>query len=75
MSLVPVLELMSDARRRGLGLVALNVILLEHAEAIVEAAEDCELPTVLQVSENTVDYHQGRIRPRAYPVASGDHCM
>jgi len=63
MSLVPVLELMSDARRGGLGLVALNVILLEHAEAIVEAAEDCGLPTVLQVSENTIKYHQGRIRP------------
>lgn len=63
MSLVPVLELMLDARRGGLGLVALNVILLEQAEAIVEAAENCGLPTVLQVSENTVKYHQGRIGP------------
>ncbi len=40
---------------RGVG--AMNVIQLEHAEAIVTGAERAGRPVVLQVSENTVAYH------------------
>ena len=37
---------------------AFNVILLEHAEALVAGAEKANLPVILQVSENCVTYHQ-----------------
>jgi len=43
---------------------AFNVILLEHAEAIVTGAEKVKLPVVLQISQNCVDYH-GALRPIA----------
>ena len=37
---------------------AFNVILLEHAESYVAAAEESGLPTILQISQNCVDYHK-----------------
>lgn len=43
--------------RRGVG--AFNVVLLEHAEAIVAGAESAGLPVILQISENCVRYHGG----------------
>ena len=43
------------ADRRALR--AMNVIQLEHAEAIVAGAERAGRPVVLQISENTVAYH------------------
>ncbi|PYY41447.1 class II fructose-bisphosphate aldolase [Curtobacterium sp. MCPF17_046] len=43
--------------RRGVG--AFNVVLLEHAEAIVAGAEQAGLPVVLQISENCIRYHGG----------------
>jgi fructose-bisphosphate aldolase class II len=49
----------ADARRHGRGLGAFNVIQLEHAEALVAAAERTQLPVVLQISENAVRYHGG----------------
>lgn len=51
--------LLDSARtaRRGVG--AFNVVLLEHAEAIVAGAERAGLPVVLQVSENCIRYHGG----------------
>ena len=45
------------ATDRGLG--AFNVVLLEHAEAIVAGAENTGLPVVLQISENCIAYHGG----------------
>jgi fructose-bisphosphate aldolase class II len=42
-----------------LGLGAFNVVLLEHAEAIVEGAERAGRPVVLQISENCIRYHGG----------------
>jgi ketose-bisphosphate aldolase len=52
-------QLVADARgaRRGIG--AFNVITLEHAEGIIAGAEQAALPVVLQLSENTADYHGG----------------
>lgn len=48
--------------RRGVG--AFNVIQIEHAEALVAAAERTGLPIVLQISENTARYH-GALAPIA----------
>lgn len=50
---------MSDAVRlaRPGGLLACNVIQLEHAEAIVAGAQKAGRPVVLQISANTAAYH------------------
>jgi fructose-bisphosphate aldolase class II len=42
--------------------LAVNVILLEHAEAYVQAAEELGKGLVLQLSENTINYH-GSLAP------------
>ncbi|MEU7630502.1 class II fructose-bisphosphate aldolase [Nocardia sp. NPDC049220] len=57
MPLTAVPDLIETARPGGLG--AFNVITLEHAEAIAAAAESTHKPVVLQLSENTVNYHGG----------------
>jgi fructose-bisphosphate aldolase, class II len=58
-------DLVTAARRAGSGLLAFNVITLEHAEAIVAGAEQVGRPVILQISENTVKFHHGRLRPIA----------
>jgi len=55
-------EVLGPARAQHRGVGAFNVIHLEHAEALVGAAEDAGLPVVLQVSENTVRWH-GSLAP------------
>ncbi|WP_227997317.1 class II fructose-bisphosphate aldolase [Nocardia australiensis] len=55
MTLTPVPDLIAAARPGGLG--AFNVITLEHAEAIAAAAESMNHAVVLQLSQNTVGYH------------------
>lgn len=62
MPLVDMHALLDSARAQGRGIGAMNVILLEHAEAIVAGAEQAGRPVVLQVSENTVTYH-GALAP------------
>lgn len=62
MTLTPVPELIAAAAPGGLG--AFNVIALEHAEAIAAAAESAKRPAILQISENTANYHGG-LRPLA----------
>ena len=52
-------RLLASAQDRGGAVGAFNVILLEHAEAIVAGAEEPELPVILQISENCVRYHGG----------------
>jgi fructose-bisphosphate aldolase class II len=59
MPLAQMNELLADARRRHVGVGAFNVVLLEHAEALVEAAERADSPVVLQISQNCVAYHGG----------------
>ncbi|MFD3414013.1 ketose-bisphosphate aldolase [Streptomyces cyaneofuscatus] len=58
-------ELIADAAARHGAVAAFNVITLEHAEAIVEGAEAAGSPVILQISENAVRYHGGRLRPLA----------
>lgn len=51
-------KLVLDAKSAGSAVGAFNVILLEHAEALVAGAELAKLPVILQVSENCVSYHK-----------------
>ncbi|WP_067818916.1 class II fructose-bisphosphate aldolase [Actinomadura kijaniata] len=57
MPLVTTGEIVGPAAAAGRGVGAFNVILLEHATAIVAGAEAAGAPVVLQVSENCVRYH------------------
>lgn len=64
MPLVPTSTLVSK------GICAFNVITLEHAEAIVAGAESAGLPVILQISENAVKFHSGRVGPIAAATAA-----
>jgi fructose-bisphosphate aldolase class II len=57
-------DVLATARTAGRGVAAMNVIQIEHAEAIVAGAEQADRPVVLQISENTVAYH-GALAPIA----------
>lgn len=61
MALVPTRHLVKPGR----GIGAFNVITLEHAEAVAAGAEAAGLPVILQISENAVRYHGGRLGPIA----------
>jgi fructose-bisphosphate aldolase, class II len=50
-------ELHRRSALTGTAVVAFNVITLEHAEAIIAAAEDTKTPVITQLSENAVAYH------------------
>lgn len=50
-------DLVREAHGLGRGIGAFNVVLLEHAEAIVDGAERAGLPVVLQISQNCIAYH------------------
>ncbi|MFD7893974.1 ketose-bisphosphate aldolase [Streptomyces sp. NPDC059743] len=63
MPLVTTGELVTAAASRGHGIAAFNVITLEHAEAIAEGAERAGAPAILQISENAVRFHGGRLGP------------
>lgn len=62
MTLAPTGEIVAAAREAGQGCPAFNVIQLEHATAIVAAAERAHSPVILQVSQNAVRYH-GALEP------------
>jgi len=64
MTLTPTRTLMTAAAAAGHGLGAFNVIHLETAEAIVDAAERAGLPVILQISQNCAQYH-GALDPIA----------
>ena len=51
-------KLVLAAKSSGTAIGAFNVILLEHAEALVAGAEHAKLPIILQISENCVKYHK-----------------
>jgi fructose-bisphosphate aldolase, class II len=70
MPLVSTAALVGDAWTRGGGVAAFNVITLEHAEGIVAGAQRSGRPVILQVSENTVKFHGGLIRPLAAALAA-----
>lgn len=57
-------EVLDPARRGGVAVGAFNVIHIEHAEALVAAAERTGLPVVLQISQNAAKFH-GSLAPIA----------
>lgn len=65
MPLARTADLVSAAHRAGSGIVAFNVITLEYAESIVAGAESANRPVILQISENAVKFHHGRLAPIA----------
>ena len=58
MSRTNAVKLVLAAKSAGTAVGAFNVILLEHAEALVAGAEQAKLPVILQISENCVSYHK-----------------
>ena len=65
MPLARTADLVAAAYRAGTGVLAFNVITLEYAEAIVAGAEKANRPVILQLSENAVKFHHGRLAPVA----------
>ena len=55
-------KLVAQKANSSTAIGAFNVILLEHAEALVLGAEKSQLPLILQISENCVKYH-GSLKP------------
>lgn len=55
-------ELIDKNVKKSTAIGAFNVILLEHAEALVMGAEKAALPLILQISENCVKHH-GSLKP------------
>ncbi len=51
-------KIVQSAKNSGTAAGAFNVILLEHAEALVAGAELANTPVILQISENCVNYHK-----------------
>jgi fructose-bisphosphate aldolase class II len=70
MPLVSTQQIVNSARARGAGAGAFNVITLEHAEAIVAGAEQAGAPVILQISQNAVRFHGGRLAPIAAAAAA-----
>ena len=65
MPLVATRELVDRAVAGRVAVGAFNIITLEHAEAVVEGAEQVDAPVILQISENAVRFHHGRLAPIA----------
>jgi fructose-bisphosphate aldolase, class II len=68
--LAPTGDLVAAAAAGRSAVGAFNVITIEHAEAIVAGAESAGLPVILQVSENAVRFHHGRLAPIAAAARS-----
>jgi fructose-bisphosphate aldolase, class II len=58
----------TEAKRAGRAVAALNVITLEHAEAVARAASAAGTEVIMQVSENAIRYHDGELEPLAAAV-------
>ncbi|MDH6195366.1 fructose-bisphosphate aldolase class II [Mycobacterium frederiksbergense] len=63
MPLTDTADLVASAASTGTAVLAFNVITIEHAEGIAEGAERAGLAALLQVSENTIRFHGGRLAP------------
>lgn len=63
MTLTATADLIAAATARESAVLAFNVIGIEHAEAIAAGAELAGVGVLMQVSENTVRFHGGRIAP------------
>ncbi|GGL94122.1 fructose-bisphosphate aldolase [Streptomyces fumigatiscleroticus] len=63
-------DLIAEAGASGNGIAALNVITLEHVEAVADAAQATGLPAIVQISHNTVRHHGGDVLPLAAAAAA-----
>jgi fructose-bisphosphate aldolase, class II len=63
MPLVTTRELVDRAVAQHVAVGSFNIITLEHAEGVVEGAERVDTPVILQISENAVRFHGGRLAP------------
>ena len=63
MTLVGTGDLVSRAADTRGAVLAFNFVTIEHVEAIVAGAEAELAPVVLQLSQNAVAFHGGRVRP------------
>lgn len=63
MPLVTTANLVEAAQNKGGGVAAFNVITFEHAEAIAAGAQRADQGAILQISENAVRFHHGRLLP------------
>jgi len=70
MPLVATGELLTSAGAAGQGVGAFNAICIEHAEAIAAGAEAAGLAAIIQISENAVRFHGGRLAPIADACAA-----
>jgi fructose-bisphosphate aldolase class II len=68
MPIVETSELVAAAAAAGCGIAAFNVITLEHVEAVVTGAQQANRAVIVQVSENALRFHDGRLRPLAAAV-------
>ena len=55
--------MVAEATRAGSAVLAFNVITLEHAEGIVAGLERAGTGGILQISENALRFHGGRLGP------------
>lgn len=69
MPLARTAEVVADAREAGVAAIAFNVIGLEHAEAVIAAAQEAGKPVILQVSANAVAF-RGAVGPLMAALAS-----
>lgn len=69
MSLVSTRELVAKAAAGRRAVPAFNVITLEYAEAVTAGAAAAGVPVILQISENAVRFHGGRVEPIARAAA------
>lgn len=63
MTLAGTATLIADAVTAGGAVPAFNVITLEHAEGIIEGLTRASRPGLLQLSENAIGFHRGRMEP------------
>ena len=70
MGIVGTGALVAEGTAARSGVAAFNVITLEHAEAIVAGAEAAGRPVILQISQNAVNFHGGRLAPLATAARS-----
>lgn len=63
MPLVTTEALVAGAAQRGSAVAAFNIITLEQLEAVILGAESANRSVILQISQNAVKFHQGRVRP------------
>jgi fructose-bisphosphate aldolase, class II len=69
MPIVPTAAIIAAARSESRGVAAFNIIQIEHAEAVAEAAQRIGAPVIVQISENAVRYH-GALAPIAKAAAA-----